>query len=151
MKAKLALPEPDPTDELRAPSGRQVEQLLSIDPTNDDARTTARDAVDRWVENCRRDRPPEPDAAGPLKEICHGTEDGGEVAKSLSDLRIEVEKLDPSGLDTDAGWFTRLIGKIPGVGTPLKRYSCATRARRPRSTRSSSRSRRAAISSSVTT
>ena len=58
----------------------------------------------------------------PLKEISHGTEDGGEVAKSLSDLRIEVEKLDPSGLDTDAGWFTRAVGKIPGVGTPLKRY-----------------------------
>jgi uncharacterized protein YaaN involved in tellurite resistance len=58
----------------------------------------------------------------PLKEISHGTEDGGEVAKSLSDLRIEVEKLDPSGLDTDAGWLTRAIGKIPGVGTPLKRY-----------------------------
>ena len=58
----------------------------------------------------------------PLKEISHGTEDGGEVAKSLSDLRIEVEKLDPSGLDTDAGWLTRMIGKIPGVGTPLKRY-----------------------------
>ena len=58
----------------------------------------------------------------PLKELSHGTEDGGEVAKSLSDLRIEVEKLDPSGLDTDAGWFTRFVGKIPGVGTPLKRY-----------------------------
>ncbi|HSP29443.1 MAG TPA: toxic anion resistance protein, partial [Ilumatobacteraceae bacterium] len=26
------------------------------------------------------------------------------------------------GLDTEAGWFTRAIGKIPGVGTPLKRY-----------------------------
>ena len=58
----------------------------------------------------------------PLKDLSHGTEDGGEVAKSLSDLRIEVEKLDPSGLDTDAGWFTRSVGKIPGVGTPLKRY-----------------------------
>ena len=58
----------------------------------------------------------------PLKDLSHGTEDGGEVAKSLSDLRIEVEKLDPSGLDTDAGWFTRFLGKIPGVGTPLKRY-----------------------------
>ena len=58
----------------------------------------------------------------PLKELSHGTEDGGEVAKSLSDLRIEVEKLDPSGLETEAGWFTRLVGKIPGVGTPLKRY-----------------------------
>ena len=56
----------------------------------------------------------------PLKDLSHGTEDGGEVAKSLSDLRIEVEKLDPSGLDTEAGWFTRFLGKIPGVGTPAQ-------------------------------
>ena len=25
-------------------------------------------------------------------------------------------------MDFDQGWFMRLLGKIPGVGTPLKRY-----------------------------
>ena len=44
--AELALPEPEPTDELRAQADAQVEQLLSIDPTNDEARAAARDAVD---------------------------------------------------------------------------------------------------------
>jgi uncharacterized protein YaaN involved in tellurite resistance len=58
----------------------------------------------------------------PVRELSRGSEDGGPVAKSLSDLRIDVEKLDPASLDLDAGWATRLIGKIPGVGTPLKRY-----------------------------
>jgi len=33
-----------------------------------------------------------------------------------------VEELDPGKLDLEAGWFTRLLGRIPGVGTPLKRY-----------------------------
>ena len=122
-KAALALPEPDPTDELRAQANAQVEQLLSIDPANQDARDAARDAVDSMGRDLQqRSATRSRMLQAPLKEISHGTEDGGEVAKSLSDLRIEVEKLDPSGLDTDAGWFTRAVGKIPGVGTPLKRY-----------------------------
>jgi uncharacterized protein YaaN involved in tellurite resistance len=124
-KAELvvAQPEPDPTDELRAQAEAQVEQLLSIDPTNDDARAAAREAIDSMGRDLQtRSATRSRMLQAPLKEISHCTEDGGEVAKSLSDLRIEVEKLDPSGLDTEAGWFTRAIGKIPGVGTPLKRY-----------------------------
>lgn len=122
-KAEIAVGEPHPTDELRAQANAQVEQLLSIDPTNEDARAAARDAVDSMGRDLQqRSATRSRMLQAPLKEISHGTEDGGEVAKSLSDLRIEVEKLDPSGLDTDAGWVTRLIGKIPGVGTPLKRY-----------------------------
>ena len=122
-KAELVVVEPEPTDELRAQASAQVDQLLAIDPTNEDARGAARDAVDSMgrelqTRSATRSRM----LQAPLKDISHGSEDGGEVAKSLSDLRIEVEKLDPSGLDTEAGWFTRAVGKIPGVGTPLKRY-----------------------------
>jgi uncharacterized protein YaaN involved in tellurite resistance len=122
-KAELAIVEPEPTDELRTQAEAQVAQLLSIDPTDDDARSAARDAVDSMGRDLQtRSATRSRMLQAPLKEISHGTEDGGEVAKSLSDLRIEVEKLDPSGLDTEAGWVTRLIGRIPGVGTPLKRY-----------------------------
>ncbi len=122
-KAELAVVEPEPTDELRGQAEAQVAQLLAIDPTNDEARTAARDAVDSMGRDLQtRSATRSRMLQAPLKEISHGTEDGGEVAKSLSDLRIEVEKLDPSGLDTEAGWLTRAIGRIPGVGTPLKRY-----------------------------
>jgi uncharacterized protein YaaN involved in tellurite resistance len=122
-QAALALPAPEPTDELRSQAEAQVEQLLAIDPTDQDARSAARDAVDSMGRDLQqRSATRSRMLQAPLKEISHGTEDGGEVAKSLSDLRIEVEKLDPSGLDTDAGWLTRAIGRIPGVGTPLKRY-----------------------------
>ena len=122
-RAELVVVEAEPTDELQAQANAQVEHLLTIDPTDSDARTDARDAVDAMgrqlqTRSATRSRM----LQAPLKDISHGTEDGGEVARSLSDLRIEVEKLDPSGLDTEAGWFTRAIGKIPGVGTPLKRY-----------------------------
>ena len=122
-RAELALPEPEPTDELRSQADAQVEQLLTIDPTDEDARTAAREAVDSMGRDLQtRSAGRSRMLQAPLKEISHNSEDGGEVAKSLSDLRIEVEKLDPSGLDTEAGWFTRAIGRIPGVGTPLKRY-----------------------------
>jgi uncharacterized protein YaaN involved in tellurite resistance len=122
-RAEVAIPEPDPTDELRAQAAAQVETLLSIDPTDDAARTAARDAVDSMGRDLQtRSATRSRMLQAPLRDISHNSEDGGEVARSLSDLRIEVEKLDPSGLDTEAGWFTRAIGKIPGVGTPLKRY-----------------------------
>jgi uncharacterized protein YaaN involved in tellurite resistance len=122
-KAELALPEPDPRDELREQAQTQVEQLLSVDPANDAARTEARDAIDSMGRDLQtRSATRSRILQAPLKDISRNSEDGGEVAKSLGDLRIEVEKLDPSGLDTEAGWFTRAVGKIPGVGTPLKRY-----------------------------
>ena len=102
---------------------RRSPQLLSIDPADDEARTAARAAVDAMGRDLQtRSATRSRMLQAPLKDLSHGTEDGGEVARSLSDLRIEVEKLDPSGLDTDAGWFSRLVGRIPGVGTPLKRY-----------------------------
>jgi uncharacterized protein YaaN involved in tellurite resistance len=58
----------------------------------------------------------------PLKKMADSGEEGGLVAKSLIDLKLEVEKLDPHKMDLEAGWFTRLVGHIPGVGTPMKRY-----------------------------
>jgi len=122
-KAELVVVESEPTDELQAQAKAQVEQLLTIDPTNEDARASAREAVDSMGRDLQtRSATRSRMLQAPLKDISHSSEDGGEVAKSLSDLRIEVEKLDPTGLDTGAGWATRLIGKIPGVGTPLKRY-----------------------------
>ncbi len=122
-KAEVAIAEPDPTDELRSQAREQVDNLLSIDPADDAARTAARDAVDAMGRDLQtRSATRSRMLQAPLRDISRNSEDGGEVAKSLSDLRIEVEKLDPSGLDTEAGWFTRAIGKIPGVGTPLKRY-----------------------------
>lgn len=122
-KAEIAIVEPDPTDELRARADAQVATLLSIDPADDAARTAARKAVDTMGRDLQtRSATRSRMLQAPLREISRNTEDGGEVAKSLSDLRIEVERLDPSGLDTDAGWVTRAIGRIPGVGTPLKRY-----------------------------
>lgn len=58
----------------------------------------------------------------PIRKLAARGDDGGEVANSLVDLKIQVEELDPGKFDFEAGWFTRLLGFIPGIGTPLKRY-----------------------------
>jgi uncharacterized protein YaaN involved in tellurite resistance len=122
-KGEVVVAEPDPTDELRTRAAEQVEQLLSVDPADQESRDAARAAVDSMGRDLQhRSATRSRMLQAPLRDLTHGTEDGGPVARSLSDLRIEVEKLDPAGIDMDAGWFTRLVGKIPGVGTPLKRY-----------------------------
>lgn len=58
----------------------------------------------------------------PIKALSERAEDGGPVANALVDLKIKVEELDPAQFDFNPGWFTRVLGLIPGVGTPLKRY-----------------------------
>ena len=58
----------------------------------------------------------------PIRDLSKQTEDGGPVANALIDLKMKVEELDPSRFDFSAGWFTRLLGMIPGIGTPIKRY-----------------------------
>jgi uncharacterized protein YaaN involved in tellurite resistance len=122
-KAELALPEPESSTELETRAAAQVDQLITLDPTDQASRDAARAAVeglgrDLQQRSASRSRL----LQEPLKDLSHASEDGGPVAKSLSDLRIEVEKLDPSGVDMESGWFTRMVGMIPGVGTPLKRY-----------------------------
>jgi uncharacterized protein YaaN involved in tellurite resistance len=122
-RAELALPEPDPDEELRRKARSQAEQLLAIDPSDQDQRDEARTAVETMGRDLqRRSATGSTMLQGPVRELSKGTEDGGPVARSLTDLRIEVEKLDPASVDLDPGWFTRMIGRIPGVGTPLKRY-----------------------------
>lgn len=58
----------------------------------------------------------------PLSKMMGDSEEGGQVARSLIDLKLQVEELDPAQVDLEAGWLTRLLGYIPGVGTPIKRY-----------------------------
>jgi uncharacterized protein YaaN involved in tellurite resistance len=58
----------------------------------------------------------------PLSKLMEDSQEGGNIAHSLVDLKLQVEELDPAQVDLDPGWFTRILGKIPGVGTGLKRY-----------------------------
>lgn len=58
----------------------------------------------------------------PIRKLAFKGEDGGPVANALVDLKVQVEDLDPGKFDFEAGWFSRTLGMIPGVGKPLKKY-----------------------------
>jgi len=58
----------------------------------------------------------------PIAKLAKSAEDGGPVANALVDLKIKVEELDPAQVDFSPGWFSRMLGWLPFVGTPLKRF-----------------------------
>ncbi|CAB5172516.1 hypothetical protein D3OALGA1CA_5839 [Olavius algarvensis associated proteobacterium Delta 3] len=58
----------------------------------------------------------------PIRKLAARGEDGGEVANALVNLKVKVEELDPGKFDFEAGWFTRALGFLPGIGTPLNRF-----------------------------
>jgi uncharacterized protein YaaN involved in tellurite resistance len=104
-------------------ASRLVEQILATPPNDGDARDEARSAVESMGLDVQREAARRSAMLNePLRTLSSRSEDGGEVATSLIDLRMQVEGLDPAGVDLDPGWFMRIVGNIPGVGTPLKRY-----------------------------
>ncbi len=58
----------------------------------------------------------------PVKKLSQKAEDGGDVANALINLKVKVEELDPGKFDFEPGWFSRTLGRLPGIGTPIKRY-----------------------------
>ncbi|MBF0104788.1 MAG: toxic anion resistance protein [Deltaproteobacteria bacterium] len=128
LKAELGIDEgitdkPVSDPELEKKADEFVGRLLGI--KNDDA--AAQMDVKAAVENMGLDLQKKSSAQSrmlkePVKKLSQRSEDGGEVANALIGLKIQVEDLDPSRMDFQAGWFTRLVGAIPGVGSPLKRY-----------------------------
>jgi len=58
----------------------------------------------------------------PIKQLATRGAEGGDVATALINLKMEVEALDPGKFDFEPGWLSRTLGRLPGVGTPIKRY-----------------------------
>lgn len=58
----------------------------------------------------------------PLRQMAVQNGEGSGVAATLIDLKVQIEALDPAGVDFQPGWFPRLLGYLPFVGTPAKRY-----------------------------
>jgi uncharacterized protein YaaN involved in tellurite resistance len=114
---------PDIDPELDAKAGELVTSLLSFDEGDHDAEERAKDAVETMGRELQQAAAHKSQMLrAPIKELAQHAEDGGPVANALVDLKLTVEELDPSKFDFEAGWFTRLLGMLPGIGTPLKRY-----------------------------
>ena len=99
-----------------------VERLMSIDPATVAAQSAKKAIEDMGLSLQESATNRSAMLKEPIRKISRRAEDGGEVANALIDLKIQVEELDPGSLDLEPGWLTRLLGMIPGVGTPLKRY-----------------------------
>jgi len=100
-----------------------VQALLAIDPKDFKARKDYATAAESMgIELQKQAAKKSEILKQQIGKIAKDEGEGGEVAKSLVDLKLQVEDLDPARFDLDPGWFSRLMGLIPGVGTPLKRY-----------------------------
>ena len=97
--------------------------LLNQDPEDHDQRKEGKEAVGGLAFQLQKEAMLQSEMLkAPLKQLSARGSEGGEVAKSLIDLKVQVESLDPARMDFEGGWFSRAVGKIPGVGTPMKRY-----------------------------
>ncbi|MCH9674680.1 MAG: toxic anion resistance protein [Gammaproteobacteria bacterium] len=109
--------------ELGAQADAIVDELVSLDTTDLERRREVRNAVESMAVDVQQDVARRSAMLKePLAKLSSRAEDGGAVATSLVDLRQQVEELDPAGMDFSISWFGRLLGMIPGVGTPLRRY-----------------------------
>jgi uncharacterized protein YaaN involved in tellurite resistance len=130
VKGELAVVEPqsetvDPSvdPELDKLATEYADFLFKVDPQDYSGQDEAKAAVDQMgrtlqLASARRSQM----LRQPVKALSENGAEGGPVANALVDLKMKVEDLDPARVDFEPGWFTRMLGWIPGVGTPLKRY-----------------------------
>jgi len=113
----------DTDPELERRAREYVDVLLAVDPSDAESVQAGRSAVEKMGRDLQRQAASRSEMLQqPVREMSRQAADGGAVANALVDLRIQVESLDPGGVDLEAGWFTRLLGRLPGIGTPLQRY-----------------------------
>ena len=129
VKEELALTAPDAINaepgadpELDRQADQLVEKLLTLDPASEEAHS-AKAAIDTMgldLQEAASNRSAM--LKEPIKDLSARADDGGAVANALVELKLQVEDLDPGNVDLEPGWFARLLGRLPGVGTPIKRY-----------------------------
>jgi uncharacterized protein YaaN involved in tellurite resistance len=109
--------------QIDAKADELVNQLITFTPDDATALESRKASVEQMgAEVQKRAAKQSEMLKQPVKKMSEASGDGGSVANALVDLKMKVEELDPGKFDFEAGWFTRTLGMIPGVGTPLKRY-----------------------------
>jgi len=130
VKGELALPDPkdigtvsDVDPELDRKAQELADKLLDFKRDDLSAQDEARIAVEAMGRELQSEAAHRSTMLKqPIGDLARNSEDGGQVAKGLVDLKLEIEELVPHRFDFSPGWFSRLLGMIPGVGTPIKRY-----------------------------
>lgn len=109
--------------ELEKKASQLADSLVNFDHKDVDKQAEIKQAVEQMGSQVQKNSAELSNMLKrPLQDLQGKSAEGGEVAKSLIDLKMQVEELDPVQFDFSAGWFSRLLGLLPGIGTPLKRY-----------------------------
>ncbi len=130
VKKEIDLPDPTnlPEDPKQDPALNQraddlVAQILNTDINDSKTRKKIQSSTETMGLELQKDAARRSVMLKqPLSKLMQDSQEGGEIASSLVDLKLQVEELDPAHVDLNPGWFTRILGKIPGVGTEIKRY-----------------------------
>lgn len=100
-----------------------VEQLLSFNPQESPERDRRKSAVETMGLDLQRKAAKQSAMLKqPIHTLSQRGDDKGDVGTALIDLKMKVEELDPGKWDLEPGWLSRTLGRIPGIGSPLKRY-----------------------------
>jgi uncharacterized protein YaaN involved in tellurite resistance len=109
----------DATDE----AGQLADQLVRLAESEGQARSEVQDALRTFGEKLQFKAARQSDMLKqPLRQLSERAGLGAGVADTLVDLKMQVEVLDPAGVDFAPGWLARLAGYLPFIGTPVKRY-----------------------------
>ena len=100
-----------------------VDKILNLNPQDYKNREEQKKAVDTFGLDLQREAAKKSELLKqPVKKLSERSAEGGEVANSLINLKLQVEELDPSKFSFEEGWVSRTLGFLPGVGKPLKKY-----------------------------
>lgn len=100
-----------------------VTKLFATDPSEFKIAEANRNAVETMGMAIQK-RAAEESAMlkAPIGEMSKRSDEGSEVSNALVDLKMQVEDLDPASIDFKPGFVSRILGKLPFIGSPLKRY-----------------------------
>lgn len=100
-----------------------VEALLNLDPKDVAAKSSGKQAIENVGLDLQKQAAQQSELLKqPIRNLSARGADGGDVSNALINLKMEVEALDPAKFNFEPGWFSRTLGNLPGVGTPLKKY-----------------------------
>src|SRR5436190_3567779 len=103
--------------EIEKQAGAVVSNLLSTQPADGNTISHNRQVLESMgaelqKESARRSQM----LKQPVAKLYKETNEGGEVANALVNLKLKVEELDPGQFDFEPGWATRAMGVLPFVG-----------------------------------
>lgn len=100
-----------------------VTKLMTVDPAQAEKVAVNKQAIQNLGSELQREAARRSAMLKqPVHKLYESATEGAPVANALLDLKMKVEELDPGQYDFESGWATRTLGRLPFVGSPLKRY-----------------------------